>query len=338
MCRRAPTYYFGNFFPENCTKMKEIRPPMRGRGTRVPKDPFNPPEFCDIKKQFFNYLPLQFPFLGKFVLCIYLFVLKIKLWNSVPPLDKTYFNKKVLLRERKRHTARRVLSTPSVVLPVNPLPVLTWIGVGGVPDQGTPLAGYPPAGPPSQVPPPRLDLAGYPPAGYPPTRYRPSWTWQDNPRPLPPPVSAPWHSGKCCKALWDMGTPPPVDRQIDGWMEGQTRVKTLPSVVLRTRAVIILTSILQGFYCKVRTLCNYVMDNRTVNPGYRNDVVPGTKSIETISMKKRDRKENRSIEKDGGRVGRLDEHTLGYYRRISHSFQEDFESDEDKGMNGFQTL
>ena len=37
-------------------------------------------------------------------------------------------------------------------------------------------------------------------------------------------MSAPWHSGKCCKALWDMGTPP-VDRQ----MEGQTRVKTLPS-------------------------------------------------------------------------------------------------------------
>ena len=29
-------------------------------------------------------------------------------------------NKKVLLRERKRHTARRVVSTPSVVLPVPP--------------------------------------------------------------------------------------------------------------------------------------------------------------------------------------------------------------------------
>ena len=29
-------------------------------------------------------------------------------------------NKKVLLRERKRHTARRVVSTPSVVLPGYP--------------------------------------------------------------------------------------------------------------------------------------------------------------------------------------------------------------------------
>ena len=57
-------------------------------------------------------------------------------------------NKKVLLRERKRHTARRVVSTPSVVLP-----------------------GYPP--------------------------------------------------------LW-----------TDRLMDGQTRVKTLPSLVLRTRAVI----------------------------------------------------------------------------------------------------
>ena len=34
-----------------------------------------------------------------------------------------------------------------------------------------------------------------------------------------------------------MGTPP--CGQTDGWMEGQTRVKTLPSLVLRTRAVII---------------------------------------------------------------------------------------------------
>ena len=40
---------------------------------------------------------------------------------------------------------------------------------------------------------------------------------------VPPPVSAPWHSGKCCKALWDMGTPP------CGQTEGQTRVNTLPS-------------------------------------------------------------------------------------------------------------
>ena len=46
-------------------------------------------------------------------------------------------NKKVLLRERKRHTARRVVNIPSVVL------------TGYPPQQGTP--------------PPWLDLAGYPP-------------------------------------------------------------------------------------------------------------------------------------------------------------------------------
>ena len=34
--------------------------------------------------------------------------------------EKNITNKKVLLRERKRHTARRVASTPSVVLPGYP--------------------------------------------------------------------------------------------------------------------------------------------------------------------------------------------------------------------------
>ena len=84
--------------------------------------------------------------------------------------------KKVLLRERKRHTARRVL-----VLLLD-----TWVprhpGPGGrVPCQG----GYP-AGGVSYLGTPHPDLAGY------------------------PPVYAPWHSGYCCKALWDMGTPPGV--------------------------------------------------------------------------------------------------------------------------------
>ena len=100
----------------------------------------------------------------------------------------------------------------------------------GTPWQGTPLPGYPPsarvsplAGP-GRVPP----LPGYPPSqgtpqarvppkpGYPlPPGYPPSWTWQGTPPPLPagpgrvrPPPAAPWHSGKCCKALWDTGTLP----------------------------------------------------------------------------------------------------------------------------------
>ena len=117
-------------------------------------------------------------------------------------------NKKALLRERKRHTARCVVSTPS--LPPS------WPGRGGggyltrVPPQGTPPARYPPRpGYPSPRP-------GYPPPG---------WTWQGTP------PAAPWHSGKCCKALWDMGTPPGVNKL--------TKWNHYFPVVLRTRAVTI---------------------------------------------------------------------------------------------------
>ena len=91
-------------------------------------------------------------------------------------------NKKVLLRERKRHTARRVVSTPSVVLTGYPPPILTWPGGGGYTLHGYPPGRVPPwpdlarggtlsGYPPSRVPPlagpgripPWLDLAGYPP-------------------------------------------------------------------------------------------------------------------------------------------------------------------------------
>ena len=161
-------------------------------------------------------------------------------------------NKKVLLRERKRHTARRVVSTPSVVLPGYPPsrvppPILTWLG--GVPDQVPPQPGYtppPPGGVPGQVPP----QGGYPvrtppDQGTPPARVPPhpdlarGGTWLGTPpgQGTSPrldlavyPPTAPWHSGKCCKALWDMGTPPPgVDRQ--------TKWNYYLPVVLRTRAV-----------------------------------------------------------------------------------------------------
>ena len=47
------------------------------------------------------------------------------------------WNKKVLLRERKRHTARRVVSTPSVVLTGYPPPSSSGWGGGTLP-------GYPP--------------------------------------------------------------------------------------------------------------------------------------------------------------------------------------------------
>ena len=104
---------------------------------------------------------------------------RYQLWSQI------IMNKKVLLRERKRHTARRVASTPYVV-----------------------LTGYPPG----RVPP----LARVPPQpGYPP--------WPGYPPPLPHGIL-----GNVAKhyGIW---VPPPVDRQIYGWMEGQKRVKTLPS-------------------------------------------------------------------------------------------------------------
>ena len=101
---------------------------------------------------------------------------------------------------------------------------------GYPPGQGTPLGRVPPS--PARVPP----RPGYPPArvpprpGYPPwPGYPPSWTWQGTP------PAAPWHSGKCCKALWDTGIPP-VDKL--------TKWNYYLPVVLRTRAVIIIQSML----------------------------------------------------------------------------------------------
>ena len=87
---------------------------------------------------------------------------------------ETKRDKKFLLRERKRHTARRVVSTPSVVLTGNPPPILTWLGgtlpgyppAGthrqGTPWQGTSWQGTPWQGTPRQGT-PWVDLTGYPP-------------------------------------------------------------------------------------------------------------------------------------------------------------------------------
>ena len=134
------------------------------------------------------------------------------------------FNKKVLLRERKRHTARRVASTPYVVLTGYPPPprVPPW--------QGTPPAGYPPwqGTPPGRVPPwqgtpwlgtPRqgTPLPGYPPRqGTPLPGYPPSWTWQGNLPWLPHGIL-----GNVAKH-YGIRVPPL-------WTDRQTCVKTLPS-------------------------------------------------------------------------------------------------------------
>ena len=36
---------------------------------------------------------------------------------------------------------------------------------------------------------------------------------------------------------------------------------------------------------------------------------------------------------DDGRLGRLDENTLGYYRRVSETLSNTFDDEEDKGFN-----
>ena len=104
-----------------------------------------------------------------------------------------YLHKKVLLRERKRHTTRCVASTPYVVLtgypPGRVLP-------GRVPPsrvppgQDTPPAGYPPAGyPPGRVPPGQgTPQPGYPPGRVPPARVPP---WQGTPSQGTPPGRGP---------------------------------------------------------------------------------------------------------------------------------------------------
>ena len=128
-------------------------------------------------------------------------------------------HKKVLLRERKRHTARRVESTPSVVLTGYP-PVLTWLG--GTLPWYPPPAGYPPGRvhPPEQDTPQQGTPPGWTWQGTP-----PSWTWQGN----PPPV--------CPMAFWEMlqsimgyGYPPPPV-----WTDKQSETITFPSYYVRGR-------------------------------------------------------------------------------------------------------
>ena len=138
-----------------------------------------------------------------------------------------FHNKKVLLRERKRHTDRRLSSTPSV----------NRSGVPPPPSGYPPQSGYPPC---RGTPHPGL-LGGYPhqgtpPSGYPPSEYPPIQVWQGG---------TPQSDGGIPGVLPRWGTPPlsghppppgwtwlgylaplSVDRQTGGWMDGQTRVKT----------------------------------------------------------------------------------------------------------------
>ena len=155
------------------------------------------------------------------------------LWQRLT--TKTIINKKVLLRERKRHTARHVVNTPFCCPNWVPSPVLTWLGGGGYPtwvpappgSRVPPLAGYPPGrvplpagyplpGPGGGVPPCQgSPLAGYPLAGYPtpgPGRVPPQGTpWQGIPPDRVPPLAG--YSpgpGRVPPPQLDLaGTPPP---------------------------------------------------------------------------------------------------------------------------------
>ena len=150
-----------------------------------------------------------------------------------PQIQTSMQNKKVLLRERKRHTARRVVSTPSVVLPVYPprggYPVrYPPGGVPGPPPRGTwtpPGVPGPPGGVPSQVPP-----GGYPdpPSGG--SQVPPGGTWSgtppggypDPPRGVPDRVPPPG------------GYPdPPLPPQV--WTDKQSETITFPSYYVRGR-------------------------------------------------------------------------------------------------------
>ena len=133
--------------------------------------------------------------------------------------------KKVLLRERKRHTTRRLASTRYAV-PAGGTPILgsdlggcsgyPLLRQGKTPVWGTPFpgGGYPFPG--GRYPLPR------PGKGVPPT-----WTWEGCTPPLGPGKGVPpawtWEGVFPCQ--W-MGYPPPLP---GGGVNGQTPVKTLPS-------------------------------------------------------------------------------------------------------------
>ena len=144
----------------------------------------------------------------------------------------SYQYKKVLLRERKRHTDRRLWSTPSVnrsgVPPCRGTPSPHW----GTPHQGTPV--------------------GVPPSGYPPgwgIPHQGTPCWDTHPHQGTPHLGTP-HQGIPHLGSPGQGTAPPIRvpspgpgsgtparcGQTDGWIDRHVSKHYLP-VVLRTRSV-----------------------------------------------------------------------------------------------------
>ena len=150
-------------------------------------------------------------------------------WGRLLRSDSLY-NKKVLLRERKRHTARRVASTPYVILtgyPPGRVPPRQGTPQQGTPRQGTPRAGYPPG----RVPPGRVS-----PARVPPCQGTP---WQGTPQAGYPPSTPPGYPPGCPMAFWEMlqsimGYGYPPCGQTDGRTDACQNI-TFPSYYIRGR-------------------------------------------------------------------------------------------------------
>ena len=168
-------------------------------------------------------------------------------------------NKKVLLLECKRHTARRVVSTPSVVLlgyppppnltwpegwhtlpggtPPGYLPIRTW--PGGYPARRGTLTGYPPILTWLGVPYPGTPQQGTPLAGYPLAGPGRVPTQQGMPLAGPdkvPPSVCPMEFWVMLQSIMGYGYPP-VDMQMDGWTAACQNI-TFPLYYVR-RAVMI---------------------------------------------------------------------------------------------------
>ena len=149
-------------------------------------------------------------------------------------LEPSLLKQESLPRKRQRHTARHLASTPYVVLTMGGYP--SWLGVSHTEVN-------PPPPPETGVPPPES-----------------TWDqWKYYGMEMGTPPSPKGHGTSESIMGWRWGTPPPPG------VDGYTSVKTVSSLVLRTRAVIKcynLTKHDQGkefvrLYPVIIILCNY---------------------------------------------------------------------------------
>ena len=201
---------------------------------------------------------------------------------------KHFYNKKVLLRERKRHTARRVASTPYVVLTGYPPRPGYPPHPGYLPSQGTrhPPARVPPAPPvrvpPSQgTPPPPTPWPGYPLArvppgqGYPPARVPPGV-----PSGTPQPWSTPWEGyPPAWVPITQPGYPPGQGTPHQGTPPGLDLAVNLPGCPMVLW--VMLQSIMGNGYlpCGLRQTdtCENITFPRTTYAGGNNNVLEDTR-------------------------------------------------------------